>query len=195
MRFLDKLNLKPKSKTPIWILRQAGRYLPEYRAVRKTTPDFISFCLTPEKACAVTIQPIKKFGFDASIIFSDILLILSGLGRDLTFKEGKGPILKPLQSFDELKLVSADIIKTYAAPVGDAVKLTRANLPHEVALIGFSGAPWTLMTYLLEGGGSRDFALARQFLFSEPKQTDALLSLLCDAIIEFLVMQAEAGAI
>lgn len=194
MRFLDTLNMKQADKTPIWIMRQAGRYLTEYKAVRMTTSDFISFCLTPEKACEVTLQPIKRFAFDAAIIFSDILLILSGLGRDLVFKETKGPVLTPLQSFDELKSTKPDVIQTYASPVADAIKLTRAKLPTNVALIGFSGAPWTLMTYLLEGGSSRDFALARQFLYSEPKQTDALLSLLCDAITEFLVMQAEAGA-
>ena len=194
MRFLDTLNLKPRQNTPIWIMRQAGRYLSEYRTVRETTPDFISFCLNPEKACEVTLQPIRKFGFDASIIFSDILLILSGLGRDLTFKKGEGPVLTPLQSFDELKSVKPDIMQTYAKPVADAIKLTRSKLPSNVALIGFSGAPWTLMTYLLEGGSSRDFALVRQFLYSEPKQTDALLSLLSDAVTEFLVIQAQAGA-
>ena len=194
MHFLDTLNLKQKEKSPIWVMRQAGRYLPEYKAIRKTTPDFINFCLTPEKACEVTLQPIRKFGFDAAIIFSDILLILSGLGRDLTFQEGKGPVLTPLQSFDELKSIKPDVIQKYANPVAHAVKLTRCKLSGDVALIGFSGAPWTLMTYLLEGGSSRDFTLVRQFLYSEPKQTDALLLLLCDAITEFLVIQAKAGA-
>ena len=194
MRFLDTLQHKSTDRTPIWIMRQAGRYLPEYRAVRKTTPDFVSFCLTPDKACEVTLQPIRKFGFDASIIFSDILLVLSALGRDLAFKEGKGPVLTPLLSFEEMKSAKADAIKTYAAPVADAIKLTRDRLPKDVALIGFSGAPWTLMTYLLEGGSSRDFATARQFLFSEPAQTDAILSLLCDTISEFLILQADAGA-
>ncbi len=194
MYFLDTLNLKHRERSPIWIMRQAGRYLPEYRRVRETTPNFISFCLNPEKACEVTLQPIRRFDFDASIIFSDILLILSGLGRDLTFQEGKGPVLTPLQSFDELKSTKPDEIKTYAKPVGDAVKMTRTKLPGDVSLIGFSGAPWTLMTYLLEGGSSRDFSLVREFLYSEPKQTEAILSLLCDAITEFLVIQAEAGA-
>ena len=194
MHFVDTLNLKQKEKSPIWVMRQAGRYLPEYRAIRKTTPDFVSFCLTPEKACEVTLQPIRKFGFDAAIIFSDILLILSGLGRDLTFQEGKGPVLTPLQSFDELKSIKPDVIQEYSNPVARAVKLTRSKLSGNVALIGFSGAPWTLMTYLLEGRSSRDFTLVRQFLYSEPKQTDALLSLLCEAITEFLVTQAKAGA-
>ncbi len=194
MRFLNKISLKETDKRPIWIMRQAGRYLPEYREIRKTTPDFVSFCLNPKKACEVTLQPIRRFGFDASIIFSDILLILSGLGRDLTFQDEKGPVLTPLQSFDELKSTKPDVIQTYAKPVADVVKMARAELPDNVALIGFSGAPWTLMTYLLEGGGSRNFSLARQFIYSEPKQTDAILSLLCEAITEFLVMQAEAGA-
>ena len=194
MLFLDTLERKTTGTTPIWIMRQAGRYLPEYRAVRETTPDFVSFCLTPDKACEVTLQPIKKFGFDASIIFSDILLVLSALGRDLTFEEGRGPVLKPLLSFNEMKFAHSDAIKSYASPVADAVKLTRQKLSKDVALIGFSGAPWTLMTYLLEGGSSRDFSTARQFLFSEPAQTDAILTLLCDTISEFLVLQAHAGA-
>ena len=194
MLFLETLERKTTGKTPIWIMRQAGRYLPEYRAVRKTTPDFVSFCLTPDKACDVTLQPIKKFGFDASIIFSDILLVLSALGRDLNFQEGKGPVLTPLLSFDEMRSAHPDAIKSYASPVADAVKLTREKLPKDVALIGFSGAPWTLMTYLLEGGSSRDFSTARQFLFSEPAQTDAILTLLSDTISEFLMLQAHAGA-
>ena len=138
-------------KPPVWIMRQAGRYLPEYRAVRKNANDFINFCLSPEKACEVTLQPIRRYDFDASIIFSDILLVPHAMGREVKFIPGTGPVLEKLSDVAELNLLSEEKFLNFLKPVSEAVSLTRSKLPKKTALIGFSGAPWTLMTYMLEG--------------------------------------------
>ena len=157
MNFIETLSGKRLNPPPIWIMRQAGRYLPEYRAVRQTEPDFISFCLNPNKACEVTVQPIKRYQLDASIIFSDILLVPWAMNRNVSFISGIGPKLDILHSLKEIEVFAdKDLSNKYKA-VGEAVKLARQALPNETALIGFSGAPWTLMTYLCEGGSSRDF--------------------------------------
>ncbi len=151
MIFTDLLHGKSVEKPPIWIMRQAGRYLPEYREVRKPADNFISFCLTPEKACEVTLQPIKRYNFDASIIFSDILLVPHAMGREVKFIPGTGPVLEKLSNINELDLPDHTDFTDFLKPVSKAVKLTRTKLPKETALIGFSGAPWTLMTYIVEG--------------------------------------------
>ncbi len=194
MIFTDLLNGKILEKPPVWIMRQAGRYLPEYREVRKSADNFIDFCLTPEKACEVTLQPIRRYDFDASIIFSDILLVPHAMGREVKFIPGTGPVLEKLSDFAELNLPSEEKYLTFLKPVSEAVSLTRSKLPEKTALIGFSGAPWTLMTYMLEGGSSRDFNLSRQFLWSEPAQSEKLLRVLCEYIVCFLSLQAKAGA-
>ena len=194
MIFTDLLNGKSVEKPPIWIMRQAGRYLPEYREVRKSADNFISFCLTPEKACEVTLQPIKRYDFDASIIFSDILLVPHAMGREVKFSPGTGPVLEKLSDINELNLPNHNDFTDFLTPVSEAVKLTRSKLPKETALIGFSGAPWTLMTYIIEGGGSRDFNASRDWLWSEPQQSEKLLRYLADYVVSFLTLQAKAGA-
>ncbi|MGB0816056.1 MAG: uroporphyrinogen decarboxylase [Candidatus Puniceispirillaceae bacterium] len=194
MIFTDLLNGKILEKPPVWIMRQAGRYLPEYREVRKSADNFIDFCLTPEKACEVTLQPIRRYDFDASIIFSDILLVPHAMGREVKFIPGTGPVLEKLSDIAELNLPSEEKFLNFLKPVSEAVSLTRSKLPEKTALIGFSGAPWTLMTYMLEGGSSRDFNLSRQFLWSEPAQSEKLLRVLCEYIVCFLSLQAKAGA-
>ena len=194
MIFTDLLNGKKTEKPPVWIMRQAGRYLPEYREVRKSTDNFISFCLTPEKACEVTLQPIRRYDFDASIIFSDILLVPHAMGREVKFIPGIGPVLEKLSNIDDLNLPDHEDFLDFLKPVSEAVKLTRAKLPEKTALIGFSGAPWTLMTYIIEGGGSRDFNGCRDWLWSQPKQSAQLLRYLADYIVSFLTLQARAGA-
>ena len=194
MIFTDLLNGKTLDKPPAWIMRQAGRYLPEYRRVRKSVDNFIDFCLSPEKACEVTLQPIRRYDFDASIIFSDILLVPHAMGREVKFIPGTGPFLEKLTDISQLNQPSHENFLNFLEPVAQAVKLTRLNLPKKTALIGFSGAPWTLMTYMLEGGSSRDFYLSRQFLWSKPAQSEKLLRILCEYIVCFLSLQAEAGA-
>ena len=194
MLFLRTLNGENQSQTPIWIMRQAGRYLKEYRDVRATTPDFISFCLTPDKASEVTLQPIRRFGFDAAIIFSDILIVPWALNRNVHFITGDGPKCTPL-SPDEI--ISQNLIDDFSnkiTPVSEAISLTRRDLPAETALIGFAGAPWTLLTYMIEGGSSKDYAASRNWLWGHSKQIDYLLEVLVETISQSLISQAKAGA-
>ena len=194
MLFLKTLNGEKQSQTPIWIMRQAGRYLKEYRDVRATTPDFISFCLTPDKASEVTLQPIRRFGFDAAIIFSDILIVPWALNRNVHFITGDGPKCTPL-SPDEI--ISQNLIDGFSnkiTPVSEAISLTRRDLPAETALIGFAGAPWTLLTYMIEGGSSKDYAASRNWLWGHSKQIDYLLEVLVETISQSLISQAKAGA-
>ena len=194
MLFLKTLNGEKQSQTPIWIMRQAGRYLKEYRDVRATTPDFISFCLTPDKASEVTLQPIRRFGFDAAIIFSDILIVPWALNRNVHFITGDGPKCTPL-SPDEI--ISQNLIDDFSnkiTPVSEAISLTRRDLPAETALIGFAGAPWTLLTYMIEGGSSKDYAASRNWLWGHSKQIDYLLEILVETISQSLISQAKAGA-
>ena len=194
MLFLKTLNGEKQSQTPIWIMRQAGRYLKEYRDVRATTPDFISFCLTPDKASEVTLQPIRRFGFDAAIIFSDILIVPWALNRNVHFITGDGPKCTPL-SPDEI--ISQNLIDDFSnkiTPVSEAISLTRRDLPAETALIGFAGAPWTLLTYMIEGGSSKDYAASRDWLWGHSKQIDYLLEVLVETISQSLISQAKAGA-
>ena len=194
MQFIETLSGKRLNPPPVWIMRQAGRYLPEYRAIRQTEPDFISFCLNPNKACEVTIQPIKRYEFDASIIFSDILLIPLAMNRNVRFINGIGPKLDVLHSLREIEIFAdKDLSNKYKA-VGEAVRLARQALPSKTALIGFSGAPWTLMTYLLEGGSSRDFTNTKSFLWEKPNETIEIIKILTEKVAEFLIVQANQGA-
>ena len=193
MRFTDTLSGKRLDPPPIWIMRQAGRYLPEYRAVRQTEPNFISFCLNPDKACEVTIQPIKRYQFDASIIFSDILLIPWAMDRNVCFINGEGPKLDVLHSLKDIEVFAdKDLSNKYKA-VGEAVKMARQTLPAETALIGFSGAPWTLMTYLFEGGSSRDFTKTKSFLWQKPHEAIEIIKILTGKVAEFLTVQSNQG--
>lgn len=194
MKIKKLLTGEDKTGRAVWYMRQAGRYLPEYRAVRASMPDFVTFCLTPEKACEVTLQPIDRFDLDAAIIFSDILTIPYILGRNLRFEAGKGPLLDPMQGpLDVDSGLLADL-EIELSPVAEAIRLARARLADDKALIGFAGAPWTLMTYMAEGGSSRDFTKSKSWLWQEEAACRALFSLLEEAVTRLLILQARAGA-
>ena len=192
--FLSTLQGTKSRKTPIWMMRQAGRYLEEYRKIRASQKDFISFCLNPEQASAVTIQPITRYGFDAAIIFSDILMIPWAINRNVKFKTGIGPLLDAMEQPDEVDASCLNGLTEKLAPVGHALTLTRDKLPPETTLIGFAGAPWTLVTYMAEGGTSRDFPKARKWAWQNKKALDGLLEILVEATILFLSLQAQSGA-
>jgi len=191
--FLSTLQGTKSRTTPIWMMRQAGRYLEEYRKIRTNQKDFISFCLNPKQAATVTLQPIARYQFDAAIIFSDILMIPWAMNRNVRFKTGVGPLLDAIEKPDDIDASSLDSLSQKLAPVGQAVTLTRAALPPQTTLIGFAGAPWTLITYMAEGGTSRDFSRARQWAWQNAKALDGLLDILIDATISFLSLQAQSG--
>ncbi len=191
---LQTLSGQTLDRPPIWLMRQAGRYLPEYRALRSQAPDFLAFCYDPEMATEATLQPIRRFGFDAAIIFSDILVIPDALGQRVRFVAGEGPQLDPILDPAGVDALSATDAAAFLAPVYEALRRTRAALPAETTLIGFAGAPWTLAAYMLEGHGSRDYATARKFALTEPEAFARLIDLLEQAIAGHLVRQIEAGA-
>lgn len=193
-RFLQTLARQKTPITPIWMMRQAGRYLEEYKTVRETTADFISFCLDPKKASDVTIQPITRFGFDAAIIFSDILMVPWALERNVRFKPSHGPILDRLEDTTKLDEKLLDSVADKLMPVADAITRTRAILSDDTALIGFAGAPWTIITYMLEGGSSKDFFITRQMLWNDLAGFSRIIDIVTHATIEFLSLQAVAGA-
>ncbi len=180
---------------PIWMMRQAGRYLPEYRATRAQAGDFLSLCYTPDLAAEVTLQPIRRYGFDAAILFADILLIPDALGADLWFVTGEGPRLSTITDqagFDALK--PADGVHDHLAPVYETVRILSRELADEVTLIGFAGAPWTVATYMIAGRGTPDQGPAHALKAENPALFDALIDRLTDATIEYLSAQIEAGA-
>ena len=190
---LETLRGKRQSRPPIWFMRQAGRYLPEYREIRSNAPDFLSMCYTPALATEVTLQPIRRFDLDAAILFSDILVVADALGQSVRFEEGQGPVLEPVdaKSIDRL---DASKVTARLAPVLETVTNVRAALSAEKTLLGFCGAPWTVATYMIGGRGSTDQAAARKFALTEPKAFDKLVDRLVDASIDYLVAQLEAGA-
>jgi len=180
---------------PVWLMRQAGRYLPEYRATRAQAGDFLSLCYTPDLAAEVTLQPIRRYGFDAAILFADILLIPDVLVADWWFVTGEGPRLSTITGPDGLKpLKGKDDIHDHLAPVYETVKILSQELPKETTLIGFAGAPWTVATYMIAGRGTPDQAPAHKLRQEDPATFDALINLLTDATIEYLSKQVEAGA-
>ncbi len=178
---------------PIWLMRQAGRYLPEYREVRKKAGSFLDLCYTPELAIEVSLQPIERFGFDAAILFSDILVIPDALGRKVDFVENRGPVLEPLSLSDIAKLRPEDVL-SHLDPVFKTVSGLREALPAGTSLIGFCGAPWTVATYMIAGHGTPDQAPARQFALEHPVEFGKLLEIIADASSEYLVAQLQAGA-
>ncbi|TNE41623.1 MAG: uroporphyrinogen decarboxylase [Alphaproteobacteria bacterium] len=182
------------ARPPIWMMRQAGRFLPEYREVRATTSSFLEFCYTPEKAIEVTLQPIRRFGFDASIMFADILVIPDALGQKVTFQENVGPVLEPVTDAGAVARLSADGLQNHLAPVYETLKGLSAALPPHVTLIGFAGAPWTVATYMVGGRGSPTQAAARLLAYREPQTFQALIDLLVEATASYLIAQVEAGA-
>ncbi len=180
---------------PVWLMRQAGRYLPEYRATREKAGDFLTLCYTPDLAAEVTLQPIRRYGFDAAILFADILLVPQALGADLWFVTGEGPRLSTVTSAAEIAaLKPADAVHETLAPVYETVRILTRELPPETALIGFAGAPWTVATYMIAGRGTPDQGPAHALREGDPAAFDVLIERLTDATIEYLGAQIEAGA-
>ncbi|MDE3078925.1 MAG: uroporphyrinogen decarboxylase [Paracoccaceae bacterium] len=180
---------------PVWMMRQAGRYLPEYRATRAQAGDFLSLCYTPELAAEVTLQPIRRYGFDAAILFADILLIAQALGADLWFAQGEGPRLSTITTPADLaRLKPVDAIDEVLSPVYETVRILSRELPREATLIGFAGAPWTVATYMIAGRGTPDQGPAHALREADPATFDALIDLLVSATIEYLSAQVSAGA-
>jgi len=196
MNKLTKVLLKKEkySKPPIWIMRQAGRYLPEYREVRSKVDNFLELCYTPEVASKVTLQPIERFDFDAAIIFSDILTIPDALGLDVKFVKGVGPKIGRISEMSDLEKLKVDNIKDYLKPVFEVISVTRDRLTVSKDLIGFSGSPWTLACYMVEGGGSKNFDLARKAALLKEEFFSKLIDILTDSVINYLKEQIKAGA-
>jgi uroporphyrinogen decarboxylase len=189
---LSVLKGEPAFAPPIWLMRQAGRYLPEYRALRARAPDFVQFCLNPELAAEVTLQPVRRFGFDAAILFADILLIPHALGKKLWFVEGEGPRLEPLRKEEDIALLGYDAEKL--SPVMETIRVVRDALDANTVLIGFAGAPWTVASYMIEGRGGTDHETIRRWAWGEPKSFARLIDILVDATSAYLIAQADAGA-
>jgi uroporphyrinogen decarboxylase len=179
---------------PFWLMRQAGRYLPEYRELRKSAGSFLNLCLAPEKAARITLQPIERYGMDGAILFSDILIVPYGLGQDLAFKEGEGPVLEPIRDEAAIARLSRDGFQDRVGAVYETVRLVKSMLPETVALIGFAGSPWTVATYMVEGGTSRDFEAVKRFAMSDPAGFQTLIDLVVETTILYLAAQIEAGA-
>ncbi|MGE5150866.1 MAG: uroporphyrinogen decarboxylase [Rhodospirillaceae bacterium] len=193
-KFLQTLAGTRFPTPPIWLMRQAGRYLPEYRAVRATPRSFFELAYTPEKAVEVTLQPVRRYMLDAGIIFSDILVIPDALGQKVWFEEGEGPKLEALTDPVQFGQLSRARVPEHLAPVYAAIKETRRALPADVALLGFAGAPFTLACYMIEGGSSRDFAKVKGWAYRHPDSFGLLIDLLVEAIVDHLANQVEAGA-
>ncbi len=181
-------------RPPWWLMRQAGRYLPEYRQLRGQAADFMQLCLSPGLAAEATMQPLRRFGMDAAIIFSDILLVPYALGQGVVFPEGEGPLVERIESSDELHRLERQPLLSRLEPVFEAVRRVARELGPETALIGFSGAPWTLAVYMVEGAGSRDFRRVKTWAYRDAAGFGALIKLLTEAAIAFLCGQIEAGA-
>lgn len=191
---LGALAGESRQPPPIWLMRQAGRYLPEYRQTRAKAQSFLQFCLTPELAVEASLQPIRRFGLDGAILFSDILLLPYALGRRVEFVEGKGPLLEPLRGAEELDRLTLDAVREKLAPVFETLCRLRGALARQVTLIGFAGAPWTVACYMVEGEGGSDFQAVRRLAYREPAMFSRLIGVLSDATIDYLSAQIEAGA-
>ncbi len=194
-KLLRSLAGETQDVPPVWLMRQAGRYLPEYRATRAQAGDFLSLCYNPELAAEVTLQPIRRYGFDAAILFADILLIPQALGADLWFVTGEGPRLSTITDASGMdRMKGKDDIHEHLAPVYETVKILSQELPKETTLIGFAGAPWTVATYMIAGRGTPDQAPAHKLREEDPETFGALIDLITEATIEYLDMQVKAGA-
>jgi len=194
-RFLKALLRQPVDVTPVWMMRQAGRYLPEYRELRAKAGDFLNLCKNPELACEVTLQPLRRFELDAAILFSDILTVPDAMGIGLYFEQGEGPrFRKPVRTEADIAALPVINAERDLPYVMDAVKLIRKELNGAVPLIGFSGSPWTIATYMVEGGGSKDFATIKAMMMSTPELMHALLEKISLSVIDYLNAQIRAGA-
>ena len=194
-RLLRALRRQPVDVTPVWLMRQAGRYLPEYRATRARAGSFMRLCQTPELACEVTLQPLARFPLDAAILFSDILTIPDAMGLGLSFSDGEGPqfahSVRSVADIERLAIPDPEVELRY---VMDAVRLIRQELNGQVPLIGFAGSPWTLATYMVEGGSSKDYARIKGLLYAQPAALHRLLAVVTEAVIAYLNAQSAAGA-
>lgn len=194
-RFLRALRREPVDRTPMWIMRQAGRYLPEYRETRRRAGSFLNLCMNPELACEVTLQPLARYDLDAAILFSDILTVPGAMGLGLEFVEGEGPrFARPLRAGSDITALGVPDPESDLRYVMDAVRTIRAALDNRVPLIGFAGSPWTLATYMVEGGSSSTFAHAKKLIYAEPELAHHLLDVLARATAGYLAAQAAAGA-
>ncbi|MEI7369919.1 uroporphyrinogen decarboxylase [Pectobacterium sp. 1950-15] len=194
-RYLRALLRQPVDVTPVWMMRQAGRYLPEYKATRTQAGDFMSLCKNAELACEVTLQPLRRYALDAAILFSDILTIPDAMGLGLYFEAGEGPRFhSPITSHADVVNLPIPDPEQELGYVMNAVRTIRKNLAGEVPLIGFSGSPWTLATYMVEGGSSKAFTVIKKMMFAEPKTLHLLLDKLADSVILYLNAQIRAGA-
>ena len=194
-RFLRALLREPVDRTPVWMMRQAGRYLPEYRATRQQAGSFLDLCKNTELACEVTMQPLRRYPMDAAILFSDILTVPDALGLGLYFEEGEGPRFhKTVRSEQDLEGLNSIVAEDDLSYVMDAVSAIRRELNGQVPLIGFSGSPWTLATYMVEGGSSKDFRHVKTMAYDQPQLMHQLLTLLADAVADYLSAQVRAGA-
>lgn len=192
--FLDVLAGRRQNVPPLWMMRQAGRYLPEYREVRAKAGNFLDLCLTPELAAEVTLQPVRRFAFDAAIIFSDILVIPYALGRSVTFEAGKGPRLEPLDTTEKIGQLAREADFRRLEPVFEALSRVRGALASDVALIGFCGAPWTVATYMVAGHATPDQAPARLMAYRHPEFFAKIIDALVENSVRYLLGQLEAGA-
>jgi len=193
-KLLQVLTRQKVSPPPIWLMRQAGRFLPEYRELRQKAENFLDFCYNPELAVEATLQPIRRFGFDAAILFSDILVIPDALGQQVTFEGGVGPKLNALDGPDDLSKLSTANLHEHLSPVYRTVEGLREALPPETTLIGFAGAPWTVATYMVEGGSSRDYAKTRSWAYRDSDTFSQLMDLLVNATADYLIRQIRHGA-
>lgn len=193
--FIRALRRQPVERTPVWIMRQAGRYLPEYRQTRAKAGDFMTLCKTPELACEVTLQPLRRFDLDAAILFSDILTIPDAMGLGLHFVEGEGPCFeRRIETVQDIEHLPIPEVQSDLAYVMAAVKLIRQEMPAHLPLIGFSGSPWTLACYMVEGSSSKEFKRVMKLAYEEPEAANLLLAKLAQAVTSYLLAQAEAGA-
>jgi len=192
--FLNALKGQAQAVPPLWLMRQAGRYLPEYRALRGQSPNFLEFCYTPELATEVTLQPLRRYGFDAAILFSDILVVPDALGQRVRFLEGEGPVLDPIEDAAGIAGLRFDGALEHLSPVLETVARLSREIPETTALIGFAGAPWTVATYMVEGGGSKDHAKARIWAYAAPDSFARLIDLLVETTAAYLIAQVAHGA-
>ncbi len=190
---LEVLDGHRRSVPPIWMMRQAGRYLPEYREVRQQTNSFLDLCFNPKLAAEVTLQPVRRFQFDAAILFSDILVIPHALGQSVRFEVGEGPRLEPLQNTGGLAALCPEVDQNILAPIYQTINLVKMALPPDTALLGFCGAPWTVATYMIAGRGTPDQAPARIFAYRQPEVFAELIGILVRASASYLVRQFKAG--
>ena len=179
---------------PIWLMRQAGRYLPEYRETRARGRDFLDVCLTPDLATEITLQPVRRFAMDGAILFSDILVVPHGLGQKVWFEDGTGPRLEALRRVEDIGRLSRARMQESLGPVHETLRRLKGSLPGATTLIGFAGAPWTVASYMVEGGSSKDYAAAKTWAYRAPAEFQGLIELLVDATADYLTAQVESGA-